>query len=264
MPKFHYMSDLHLEFKPLSSHEFGGENLILAGDISLLSCLDPKKTDSDNRSLRKRTLAFFNKMQENFERVFYLTGNHESYRFDISQEQETIEKYLPGVIHVNNSFHMIDTDTVLMGGTLWTDMNHGNPLSMMMVKNGMNDFSLIRNGKNVFTPEDAVEKHRETMNFLAEKLDQFADKKVVVATHHSPSVLGLSPHHSGNNIDCGYYSNLENFIVEYPQIKAWVFGHTHIRLDTTIDNCRLLSNARGYQGYEAMAKTFDPNTWFEV
>lgn len=267
MPRFHYMSDLHLEFAALTSLDFKGENLILAGDITLLNCLDPSKTDADNRSLRKQTLAFFEYVSASFDKVFYLTGNHESYRSDISREREIIQKYLghfPNLYHLDDSRFDIDESTVLLGGTLWTDMNRGNPSDMMIIRGGLNDYRLIKNGKNIFTPEDSLAKHAATMDFFSKQLAELADKKVVIATHHSPSVLGLSHRHHGSNLNAGYYSNLENFILDNPQIKCWVFGHTHLRLDTEIGDCRLLSNARGYHNYEPMAKTFNPDTWFEL
>jgi len=103
-----------------------GDNLILAGDITVLRCLNPSLTDNNNKKTRDRTLKFFEFVQENFKKVYYLTGNHESYGFRIDLEKEYIEKYLPGIIHVNNSVHEIDENTVLMGGTLWTNMNNRN------------------------------------------------------------------------------------------------------------------------------------------
>jgi hypothetical protein len=72
--------------------------------------------------------------------VFYVTGNHESYGFDINLEAEYIEKYLPGVIHLNDSSYHLDDSTVVLGGTLWTDMNKDDPLAHRAVGAGMNDF----------------------------------------------------------------------------------------------------------------------------
>lgn len=264
MPKIHYMSDLHLEFAGFDASKLHGENLILAGDITLLSCLDPKRTDARNRKLRAKTLDFFNTVCANFDRVFYLTGNHESYHFDISLEKDTIREYLPNVIHLDNTRYDLDENTVLLGGTLWTNMNNGNPLDMLAIQKGMNDFTYIKNQKLPFTPEDARLKHAETLYFLANELANLDDKKVIIATHHSPSSIGLSGKHHGNNLNSGYYSDLENFIFMHPQIKAWIFGHTHIRLDFMLGDCRLLSNARGYYGHEATSKTFDPDTWSEL
>ena len=260
--KFHYMSDLHIEFAMPKSLLFKGENLILAGDITCLRALNPEKTDAQSRSLRKRTLKFFEIMQENVKRIFYVTGNHESYGFDIALEAEYIEKYLPGVIHLNDSAYDIDEKTVIMGGTLWTDMN--NERNHCIVGAGMNDFRLIEKNGGRFTTTHAVEKHRATKSFLEKALDENKDKNVIVVTHHAPTYQGINPLPGGNALDAGYASNLESFILDRPQIKYWVFGHTHVQRKFQIGDTWLVSNAQGYQGYEGVSKTFNADTWFEV
>lgn len=269
MNKFHYCSDLHLEFGMVHPTFVGmtGDNLILAGDITVLRCLNPSLTDKNNKKTRDRTLKFFEFVQENFKKVYYLTGNHESYGFRIDLEKEYIEKYLPGIIHVNNSVHEIDENTVLMGGTLWTNMNNRNAHTLASVGNGMNDFRIIYKGKDdIWTPEDAADAFDTTFKFLDDSLEKYKDKNVIVATHHSPTGKGVNPIHSGNSIDHGYYSNLEQYIIDHPQIKYWVFGHTHIRTELEFGSTKVVSNARGYDGYEESAKAFsrDPERFFEV
>lgn len=269
--KFHYMSDLHLEFGMSKPMLFEGDNLILAGDITVLRCLNPLMNDAGNRKTRDRTLLFFQHALQNFKRVFYVTGNHESYNFNIQLEAEYIKKYLPGVIHVNNSVHEIDENTVLMGGTLWTDMDNSNPLSMRAIARGMNDFKIIYNGIDdnlnpvIWHPRDAVEKFNTTLAFLRDQLDVHRNKKVVVVTHHSPTQKGINPDHVRDIIiNHGYYTDLEKFIADHPQIHTWVFGHTHIQNKFLIGETNVVSNARGYEGYEATAIWFNPDTWFEV
>jgi hypothetical protein len=62
----------------------------------------------------------------------------------------------------------------------------------------------------------------------------------------------------------GYHSHLEYFIMDHPQIKTWVHGHMHDAVDYMIGETRILSNPRGYKGYEEQAETFDPSFSFEV
>ncbi len=261
--RFYYMSDIHLEFATLDLN-VSGENLILAGDITTLRCLNPVMTDAGNRSTRKSTMRFFGQALRNFDRVFYLTGNHESYNFDINLEKDYIADYLPGVIHLDNSSYDIDDNTVIIGGTLWTDMNNNNPLAKVHVGNGMNDFRLIHNGDKIWTPDDAYNKHVSTRNFLSGALRDNHSKNVVVATHHSPSYRGVNPHHGGNTLDAGYCSHMDDFIMSHPQIVAWVFGHTHRQTLFDIGSTKVYSNARGYKGYEASADSFTADKWFEV
>lgn len=262
--KFYYMSDLHIEFASPRFMGISGDNLILAGDISLLKCLNPRMTDAQNRKLRDRTLTFFDIVRENFQRVFYVTGNHESYGFDINLEAEYIEKYLPGVIHLNDSSYHLDDSTVVLGGTLWTDMNKNNPLAHRVVGAGMNDFRYIEMGKDRFYTKHAYEKHTKTMEFLTTELEANKHKNCVVVTHHSPTYRGVNPYHGGNHLDAGYASALDEFIMDRTQVKYWVFGHTHIQSKFEIGETTLVSNARGYEGYESTATSFNPDTYFEV
>lgn len=263
--KFYYMSDLHIEFGMLFIPEIEGENLILAGDITVLRCFDGGTPQMEK--IRSTTLSFLNKMCSRFDRVFYVTGNHEPYGFDIQRTDEIIEKHFPKkIIYLNDSCYSIDNETVVMGGTLWTDMNNHSKLSMEMVQWGMNDFQIVRNGpgSNLWTPEDAYQKHIATREYLGVALENNKNRKCVVVSHHAPTYQGINPEHGGSSLNAGYASNLERFILDRPQISHWVFGHTHIQKQFRVGNTHIVSNAKGYEGREACARTWKPNTYFEV
>jgi Icc-related predicted phosphoesterase len=269
--RFHYASDLHIEFELPRAEDVTGDNLILAGDILTLLQLNPIMNDAVSRKKRDRFNLFFDHARQNFKRIFYVTGNHESYNFDIAGEANYIAKYLPDVIHLNNSSYQIDDETIILGGSLWTDMNRNNPVDHLAVGNGMNDFKLIYNTEKdpfaMFTTHDAYQKHLDTLGFLTNELEVHKDKKCIVVTHHAPSRLGLNPEHTGyhdNGINPGYYSALDEFILDRPQIKTWIHGHTHIQKRYRIGETNVVSNARGYHGYEDCARTFTFNKWFEV
>jgi hypothetical protein len=63
-------------------------------------------------------------------------------------------------------------------------------------------------------------------------------------------------HGSNSALDHAYYNNYDQFIIDNPQIKAWIFGHTHAKHDITIGETRVLSNPRGYVGYENISENF--------
>lgn len=264
--KFHYMSDIHLEFGMPKFMPIEGENIILAGDITCLRALNPRMTDAQNRKLRDRTLLFFDTMRENFKRVFYVTGNHESYGCNINQEADYIKEYLPGIIHLNDSSYVLDNETVVVGNTLWTDMNRGNPIDMLEIKHGLNDFRLITKDSFLtkFEPEDAYELYKKTMSYFENTVQRYVNKKIVIVTHHAPTYKGINPIHVNGKLNAAYATDLEQFIIDHSQIKAWVFGHTHIQKRMMIGKTQVVSNARGYEGYEHSAETFNPDTWFEV
>ena len=67
-----------------------------------------------------------------------------------------------------------------------------------------------------------------------------------------------------NTLDGAYYSDLDYFIASHPNIRYWVFGHTHVRKIFEIAQCKVMSNARGYYRHEYMAHTFNPDVSFDV
>ena len=68
-------------------------------------------------------------------------------------------------------------------------------------------------------------------------------KKLVVFTHHTPNKVCLSPKHSGNSLDPAYFTDLTHLM---EKTHIWGCGHTHSRIDTVVNGCRLLMGCRGY------------------
>jgi hypothetical protein len=58
----------------------------------------------------------------------------------------------------------------------------------------------------------------------------------------------------------GYASNLSEFILDHPRIKAWTHGHMHQQFDYMVGDTRVVCNPRGYPG----EVEFDDNFIFEV
>jgi hypothetical protein len=53
-----------------------------------------------------------------------------------------------------------------------------------------------------------------------------------------------------------YSSDLDQFILDRPQIKLWTHGHTHEPFDYMIGSTRVVCNPRGYINHEACADNF--------
>ena len=87
--------------------------------------------------------------------------------------------------------------------------------------------------------------------------------KVVVVTHHAPSIQSMVCRDNNTAIVSAYVSNLENFIMEHPEIKLWCHGHLHQHCDYKIGECRVISNPRGYVPYQEH-KLFNENLIIEV
>ena len=84
----------------------------------------------------------------------------------------------------------------------------------------------------------------------------FPDKKIIVVTHHAPSAKSIDIVYETDKANGSYASNLENFILDHPNIKLWCHGHIHSQSDYMIGDCRVICNPRGYEMYR-------PNLAFE-
>jgi hypothetical protein len=61
-------------------------------------------------------------------------------------------------------------------------------------------------------------------------------------------------------VNGAYSSDLDQFILDRPQIKLWTHGHTHHEFDYMIGSCRVMCNPRGYDGYEQQAEQWKLKT----
>ena len=263
-------SDLHLEFGDLHlKNTEGADVLILGGDIlvaSTLRYLDPILHDEDASpktvGMAERFYTFVENCCKEFKMVLYIVGNHEHYHGDFSETLPLVRKYLKF-----ENFVVLDKesirvgDTIFFGGTLWTDMNKGDPFTMYRVQRGMNDFRLVSN-KQVgeqchFLPEDAVEDHKLFLAKLKTCLSLNPDTKFVVVGHHAPTKDSVKPRYKNDHeINGAYSSDLVEFILDHRNIKLWTHGHTHDEFDYMVGTTRIVCNPRGYHGYEDRADQF--------
>jgi predicted phosphohydrolase len=265
--RIHYMSDLHLEFGALDKTLPKGEVLVLAGDITLVATLDPARADKTASAVREATLRLIDEAQRNFDRVVYLMGNHEHYGFCIDDSADALRRHFPDVTLLEDG-HIDLGDAILCGATLWTDMGGGDPVAELAVQRAMSDFYIIetRDGDRLraLRAADVRPRFAASRDYIARLAAENPGKKLVVATHHAPSKLGVAPSQRESRINAAYYTDLHAFIEERPNIVAWIHGHTHVQTEYDIGQCRVRSNARGYAGRERAAVVFDPDKWFEV
>lgn len=251
--KLKIFSDLHLE------HYVGcqvfpylgrGDILILAGDIL---CAKHLKTDGYLHSVYDR---FLEDCSKNYEKVLYVKGNHEFYGYNYEGTHRKILDNLPG------NFHLLENDTVkiedwnFIGFTLWTNFRNENPLEMMEAEQYMNDYKVIRIGSNYrkMRAQDTLNFHNQSHNYLLKQLEVFKEN-VFVISHHAPSYQSI-PQQFKKNANGAYCNDLDNLILDNPQIKYWVHGHTHTPFDYKIGECRVICNPGGYPSQDT---GFDPH-----
>jgi Icc-related predicted phosphoesterase len=262
MTKIGFCSDIHLEFEDRPNYRLDLLNrdnidlLILAGDISTPHMW---KQNHDNfvRRIEDEQLAFFRDVSERFPKVFYIPGNHEHYHGDINETTNILKDKLSKFnnIFVDEQLVVTGDDFVVIGTTLWTDFEKGNPNSLIYANMGMNDFGrLIKSGRGKFRALDAAQKHNDAIIFLEANLEGYKDVKTkIVVTHHLPSLQVISPGFRDDRLNGAYASNLD-WLIEKHNPDYWIHGHSHPPIDLTIGKTRLMRNPRGYVGREHSAE----------
>jgi len=285
--KIKLVSDLHLEFSDINiTNDDNCDVLILGGDIMIAQDLhdhpEPNNTAdqaaiANGTGLGRRQQAaqrfrdFLKRCSFQFPHVIYIAGNHEFYdgKFyaGIDYLREECAKY-PNVYFLECDTKVID-DVTFIGGTLWTDMNKGDPLTMHAIEGMMNDFRIIKNDKRNYasmSARDVAGRHARTLQYFRSVLAEQHDRKFVVVGHHSPSFQSAHEMYKHETLmNGGYHSDLSEFILDHPQIKLWTHGHTHHPFDYMIGETRIVCNPRGYEndGYSEQTG-WNPNIVLEI
>ena len=248
-------SDLHLEFDKENAqfHPGEGDVLILAGDIC--TAKDINKDNPHGRIYR----AFFDTCVKNYNKVLYIMGNHEHYGYNFTYTAKKLRENLPEGVNLLDNEVITYNGWNFMGATLWTDFGGQNPIAMQLAQSMMNDYHTIRYGEEYhkLTPNDILREHNNTLYWMEETLNEL-DGPVFMITHHQPSYESIQGKYRGSPNNNCYASELSRFIVERPQIKHWVAGHTHESFTYMIDSCQVSCNPRGYSGYD-LNPNFNPN-----
>jgi Icc-related predicted phosphoesterase len=262
----------------------------LSGDICTAKQFKHKPKE------RMMVKDFFQRCAFQFPHVVYVMGNHEHYDFDIAHTYDRLKNELLPF----DNIHLLEKETwehngiTFVGGTLWTDMNKNDSLTLWHTGQRMNDFQLITNSnrkthhKNVvyaknpengsplrddngelviervdhyekssrWSPQDSVEDHTKMLDYI-NITTQDKTKSYVVVGHHAPSALSIAEWFKHDTLMNGaFHSDLSEFIMDRPQIKMWTHGHMHNSSDYMMGETRVVCNPRGYIGYEQQAKEF--------
>ncbi|MBD3290715.1 phosphoesterase [candidate division KSB1 bacterium] len=247
--KLHILSDLHNEFQPHKPADVDADAIILAGDVDL----GLRGIDWIERHFAEKP-------------VIYVSGNHEYYRQALPKLTQKLKSATAGShIHFleNDSFKM--NDVIFLGCTLWTDFDlFGNyRIAQHEAAQRMNDYRLIRISPKYrrLNPETTSRLHFQSVKFLKDALKANSDQKIVVVTHHAPSIKSVPASYRSELIAAAYASDLETLIQEN-NIAFWIHGHLHESTDYRIDTTRILSNPAGYP--EMRNQDFIPDLVVEV
>lgn len=263
-----YCSDLHLEFGDLKlKNTQAAQVLVLAGDVCVAVDLQDRETASVMHENYKsnRVHQFFENCCKEFPVVIYTAGNHEHYHGDFATTYQQLRdklSYLKNLLILDKEFVDV-AGTRFICGTLWTNIDRfTDPKTAIIVEKSMNDFRVVKNSNNLdskgkpnkFSIRDATQDHVE----MVKKIESAVTgcNKVVVVTHHTPSLGCTAAEYAGDILNAAYHTDLEGLMHRYPQIKAWICGHTHTYWNFPVNNCQVLCNPRGYARYEQRSEEF--------
>lgn len=249
-----YMSDLHLEFTLNQEyiHDFfegeTGDILLLAGDIMYLK---------DSIFIRRR---FLTELSQKYSQVLIVPGNHEFYAYnDIKAYGDSWQIELRPNIHYyyNKVVHIGDTDFIL--STLWSKLD---PLQEKRIQQGMSDFYQIGYNGEWLTPRHYNEEHENCVSFIREAVEKSTADKIVVVTHHAPSLQTVAPQHQNSILRSAFASDLED-LIRNSRIDYWVYGHSHTNIDCQVGQTKIVCNQLGYVSSNEHLG-FNYNKFFEI
>lgn len=251
MAKFDVVSDLHFDHF-VGSGEAGTEflesvflkptapNLLVAGDIG--------NWYSEHALIY--TDYFFNLVRHKYQNVICVLGNHDYYYFGLDEIPSPValyreRYYFPNVFFLSLSNVLSSIyleDVTVIGGTLWSELD---PTNELIIARRLNDFRLIYD----LTPKDYRDRFTKELLELDRQLELHKDEKVVVLTHHAPT-FATTPMYSDSPLQSAFCTDLTRMILSRSNIKAWVFGHTHVKAELEIGGVKLIENSFGYYGQE--------------
>ena len=174
----------------------------------------------------------------------FILGNHEGYEADRETHIDTnltkeniadkLSRDFPltsNVSFLENQYKETGEDIVVVGCTLYTDfklyehLGFDQSYAMNYAHNRMNDFRYVYTYGNTqetyrhVTPSDYLNYFNTSLNFIEETCNKFPDKKIVVVTHHAPSMRSIQGRYVTDLLSAAYASPLEYFIKAHDNIK---------------------------------------------
>ena len=148
-------------------------------------------------------------------------------------------------------------------------MGGGDPLIEQAVQRAMSDFYVIEkrdgDGLRSFRPSDARALFAASLSYIGGLADANRDKKLVVATHHAPSKLGVAPSQRDEQDQSG--------LLHRPHRLHRGAVPTSARGSTGTPTCRPSTRRPAAACCRTRAATpaasrpppdFDPDRWFEI
>lgn len=251
--KFHVLSDLHLEHSPFTAQVTDADAVILAGDIG-----------PGTSPIGWAALSFPDRQ------VIFVPGNHEGYGYEFSAYQQALkmaDEQTPSVLVAHGDGQAItltkegEPPVRVLATTLWTDFalfGGDKQRYGKATQNALADYRAIRLGDKLLTWEDTAAWHHAAVMWLSQEIAgaKGRGERIVVVSHHAPSLHSSAPYFREDPVTSGFASNLEDLAAG--SVDLWIHGHMHNSSDYSLGNCRVVANPRGYPH-----QRWNPDTRYE-
>ena len=234
--KIQYASDLHLDLvenkaylkdnpiKPI------GDILILAGDI--IPFCHKSKYD-----------YYFDWLSDNFKTVYWVGGNHDWWDMNMIHVKLRTFFNVRKNVHFVNNMAFIRDDVKIILSTLWSKLSVA---YQYPIQQRVHDFQKIKYGDNPITADYYNQLHDEAVHFIKTELKKNDASKVVVATHHVPTLMNFPQLYKEQFWNEAFATELHDLIADN-KIDYWIYGHSHRNIEQfSIGNCKLVTNQLGY------------------
>lgn len=240
-------SDIHIElWNKLPEIPVRAKYLFLAGDVCNI-----------NHPL---FYPFLNYCSLNWEKTFYIPGNHEYYikkrnynELEFEYKFRIEERY-KNIYYLNNNFISLDEEKInIYGTTFWTYPPFSSTYEAKMSINDYNWISYFNKDKNTVVDLDVNYVKRlseESFDSLKKYLNE-TDKKTIVMTHFPPLRSGTSnPIYLSQDRKANLYFAWPDITINnlnLINVPVWISGHTHWSYDFKKDGTQFISNQLGYR-----------------
>jgi predicted phosphohydrolase len=239
-------SDIHIEsWNKFPQIPIMSKYLFLAGDIGTL--------------YHPYFYNFLDYCSENWEKVFYISGNHEFYLKNKNFNELSFEyKYKLGeryknVFYLDNEFVSLNDDINVYGSTFWTHPPFISKYEAQLYVNDYNWMSYFDENKGHVVDLD-VYYVRQLANNCFNKLQTYlneTNKKTIVMTHFPPlrSETSHPKYLQEKKLINNYFAWPDSTLdkLNLKNIIAWISGHTHWTYDFKKNGTRFISNQIGYK-----------------